>query len=201
METTPYSPVNKTIVDKFILLMNLPEPLKNLQKKYNQFNDSVGINRETVALSITSANIPNVSIKAQAIKYGGGNLYVSTHTKTPYEPMEIKFKIDSGYRNYFTIYQWLNYTYNEEEGHFDSEHLESSDEVGIDSYATNISIVGLDEYDKPVIQWIFTKAFPTMLSKINLDYQKTSEIECTCTFVFSQLYIRNMELEELKTSS
>ena len=54
-----------------------------------------------------------------------------------------------------------------------------------------ISIVGTDEYDKPIIQWSFTHAFPTELPSIKLDYQNTGEIKCSCSFVFSQMYVKN----------
>jgi hypothetical protein len=57
-----------------------------------------------------------------------------------------------------------------------------------------LSVIGTDEYDKPIIQWTFTHAFPTELPSIKLDYQNTEEIKCSCDFVFSQMYVKNFLL-------
>jgi hypothetical protein len=57
-----------------------------------------------------------------------------------------------------------------------------------------MAVVGTDEYDKPVIQWSFTNAFPTEIPSIKLDYQGTGEITCSCEFVFSQMFIKNFHL-------
>lgn len=190
------SPLNKTFADKFLFIMNLPEALKNLGEKYNIENLQAGISKETIKMSLISANIPNILIKADAIQYMGGNVYVSSHTKSEYSPLEIKFKVDNKYANYFTIYEWINLIYNESEGHFDAENLAHGEE-GLGVYSTNVSIVGLDEFNNPIIQWIFTHAFPTQLSSLNLNYQTTNELECTATLVFSQMKIRNIILGNL----
>lgn len=103
------------------------------------------------------------------------------------------------YSNYSTIYEWINFIYGENEGHFDEDDISESN--NFNSYAVPVSIVGLDEYNNPVIQWIFTYAFPTDLSNITLDYTTTNEIEFTATFVFSQMRIRNIALDNLKSKS
>jgi hypothetical protein len=122
--------------------------------------------------------------------YAGGHHYVSSHTKTPYDPLKIEFKIDNKYANYFTIYEWMNLMYHEKEGHFDAENL-ALDKVGSEVYGTQLAVIGTDEYNKPIIQWSFLNAFPTELQSIKLNYQNTGEITCSCSFVFSQMYIKN----------
>ena len=62
---------------------------------------------------------------------------------------------------------------------------------GSQAYATTLAVVGTDEYDKPIIQWTFTHAFPIDMPSIKLDYQNTGEITCSCDFAFSQMYIKN----------
>lgn len=184
------SPLNKTLEDKFLFVMNLPECLKNAQSKYVKELSTAGIGKNAISWSLTNVEIPRNSIKAQSIPYGGGHHYVSSHTKTPYDPLKIEFKIDNKYANYFTIYEWMNLIYHEKEGRFNADNL-AGNKIGSQTYATMISIVGTDEYDKPIIQWSFTHAFPTELPSIKLDYQNTGEIKCSCTFVFSQMYIKN----------
>ena len=186
------SPLNKTISDKFIFIMNLPECLKNAQNKYVQSMSEAGIGRDAITWSLTNVSIPRNSIKAESIPYGGGHYYVSSHTKTPYDALKIDFKIDNKYANYYTIYEWMNLIYHEKHGHYNAEGI--TNKVGTDAYATNIAVVATDEYNEPVIQWTFTKAFPVEVPSLELNYQKTDEINCSCTFYFSQMYVKNFAL-------
>ena len=190
------SPLNKTFQDKFYFIFELPEALKNIQKKSIEGKSQLGISKKAVQWSIIKAEVPNINIKANAINYAGGTLHVSSHTKSPYEPFKLTFRVDSNWLNYYTIYEWINLIYNEKEGHFDAEDLTKS--TNFSSYAIPVSIVGLDEYNNPTIQWIFTYAFPTDLSSLSMDYTSTEEIEFTATFVFSQMQIRNILYENLK---
>lgn len=192
---TSQSPLNKTFVDKFLFIFELPKALQNINTKELKIKDDLGINKKTVQWSLTKVDVPDINIKAQSIPYAGGNLYISSHTKTPYNPLRISFRIDSKYLNYFTIYEWINFIYNESEGHFDAENLTKS--KSFESYAVPVSIVGMDEYNNPIIQWIFTYAFPTELSSISMDYTNSNEIECSATFVFSQMKVRNILFDDL----
>lgn len=193
------SALNKTFADKFYFIFELPEALKNLKTDKSIIKAGLGVNKKALQWSIIKAEVPNINIKANAINYGGGSLHVSSHTKSPYDPFKITFKIDSSWLNYFTVYEWVNFIYGEKEGHFDEENLTKS--KNFDSYAVPVSIVGMDEYNNPKIQWIFTYAFPTDISGISLDYTSTEEIEFTVTFVFSQMYIRNILYDNIKNTS
>lgn len=189
------SPLNKTLEDKFIFVMNLPDCLKNLRSKYIKDISEIGVGRNAISWSLTNVTIPSNNIKAQSMAYAGGHHYVSSHTKTPYEPLKIEFKIDNKYANYFTIYEWMNLIYHEKYGHFNAEKI-AGDQFGSKTYATQLAVIGTDEYNKPIIQWSFTHAFPTELPSIKLDYQNTGEITCSCSFVFSQMYVKNHLLSE-----
>ena len=184
------SPLNKTFADKFLFIFELPEALKKVQ------TTSGSLSKKALQWSIVKAEVPNINIKAGEANYAGGTLHYSTHTKSPYDPFKVTFKVDSNYLNYFTIYEWINFIYGESEGRFDENNLTKSNSFS--SYAVPVSIVGLDEYNEPIIQWIFTYAFPTDLSSISLDYTSTDEIEFSVTFVFSQMRIRNILQENLK---
>lgn len=187
------SPLNKTLEDKFLFVMNVPECLKNLRSKYVKQMQEVGIGKQSIVWSLTNVQIPRNSIKAQSMPYAGGHHYISSHTKTPYDPLKIEFTIDNKYSNYFTLYEWMNLIYHEKEGFFNAQKL-AGDKIGSQTYATTLSVVGTDEYDKPIIQWTFTHAFPTELPSIKLDYQNTGQIKCSCDFVFSQMYVKNFLL-------
>lgn len=187
------SPLNKTLEDKFIFVMNLPDCLKNVQIKHIKELSSVGIGKNAVTWTLTNVTIPRNSIKAESMPYAGGHHYISSHTKTPYDPLKIEFKIDNKYANYFTIYEWMNLIYHEKEGYFDADNI-TNNKIGSQVYATSMAVIGTDEYDKPIIQWSFTNAFPTEIPSINLNYQNTGEITCSCEFVFSQMYVKNFLL-------
>ena len=192
------SPLNKTYRDKFLFTFNLPEALKDLSNEYNMIIDRAGINKSTIDFSLISASIPGHTIKGEDVQYGGGHLYISTHTKDAYEPVSISFKIDSHFANYYVLYSWMNLIWNEQEGHYNADNLAKG--KSINDYQAKMSIVALDEYNKPTIQWLFTRAFPTSLSSVEFNYQQTEEIDCSATFLFSQMITRNLAIEKIKNA-
>lgn len=190
------SPLNKTYLDKFLFTFNLPDALKDLSNDYNQLTSSLGISKDSIDFSLISASIPGHTIKSIDQQYGGGHLYVSTHTKDAYDPVSIKFKIDSSFANYYVLYEWMNFIWHESEGHYNGNNFKTG--KSINDYQTKMSVIALDEYNEPTMQWIFTHAFPTSLSSIDYNYQSTEEIECTATFVFSQMITRNLAIERIR---
>ena len=193
-EVNIQSPLNRAYTDKFYFLMNLPSALKNLREKYVKSLKEEGIKRESIGWSIIKASTPEIVIKAQSIPYAGGNHYISSHVKDPYSPLTIEFKVDNRYANYTTIYEWINYIYDEKEGHFDAHNL--SPISGTDTYAATISLIAMDEYEKDTIMWTFKNAFPVKISSLNLDYTSSEEITCSVDFVFSQMYVKNFNLKD-----
>lgn len=190
------SPLNKTYEDKFYFLFKLPDALRNLKSEYNQRLQGAGITKDSIRFSLIDVEIPQITVKAESIKYGGGGVYRSTHSIDPYDPVTITFKIDDKYNNYFVIYEWLNFIRNENLGYFDAQELaEKPGRIG--TYSTNMSVVTLDPYNNEVSQHIFTHAFPTSLSSIKLNYQNTGEIACTATFVFTQMYVKNYVIDRI----
>lgn len=192
------SPLNKTYQDKFLFTFNLPDALKDLSNEYNQITNSLGIGKSSIDFSLISASIPGHTIKGLDVTYGGGHLGIATHVKEAYEPVSIKFKIDSNFANYYTLYSWMNLIWNEKEGHYNADKLAKG--TSINDYQTKMSIAALDEYDNPVMHWIFTHAFPTSLSSVDWNYQQTEEIECTATFLFSQMITRNLAFERIRNT-
>ena len=61
-------------------------------------------------------------------------------------------------------------------------------ETGIvTEYQTNLSVIGLNEYNQRSIEFIYHNAFITNLGGINYDYNDTELIKSTVEFQFSQL--------------
>lgn len=189
------SPLNRARQDKYMFIMNMPAALKDVSKDWVFDRMKLGIDKKSIAWSLVSTNIPSSSIKTQSIKFGGGNMYVSTHTKDPYDSLKITFKIDNKFLNYSTIHEWIDFIRNERKGHYNAENI--TNKQGIEAYATDISIAMMDEYNKPVMQWLFTHAFPTELAALDLNYQNTDEMTCTATFMFSQMFVENLHINRL----
>lgn len=196
-ELVVQSPLNKTFQDKYYFIFNLPEALKNLNNRYNEINKQAGISKDTIKFSIISADIPDITVKAQDLKYGSHTYPISSHVRDPYSPLSIEFKIDNQYANYSTLYEWLNFILNEKEGYFDAEGLSPNKKYS-KAYNTTISVVSMDEYNEPLIQWIFTNAFISNLSGIQLNYQNNDEMTCKAQFVFSQLHTINKIVDGIK---
>ena len=49
--------------------------------------------------------------------------------------------------------------------------------------------IGVDEFNKNVIKWDYTKAFPVSLGEINYNYRTGDEIESTFEFAFHEVVV------------
>lgn len=197
MDNTHQSNLNRTYKDKFIFTFNLPEALKNVKTNYIRLSQMTGITKDAIDFSLIGVNIPSITTKSENVQYAGASVNVSSHTRSPYDPITIHFKIDNEYANYLTIYEWLNFIYDAKAGYFDPKNLSGKDH-SINAYQANISVTALDNYKNPVIQWIFTHAYPSNLSAIEYNYQTSDELECTATFEFAQMFVRHIALERLQ---
>lgn len=179
------SVLNKSRVDKFRMIFQLPTALKTLNKKLKR--GDFYTNQDSVQLSIYGSIVPKITVPALEIRYSGSTLYTSTHIKRPYPPVTVNFTVDSLYNNYWTIYQWLNLLHDQKTGLFDDKDLVSDDVF--EDYQTDITIFGLNEFNKEVIEFKYVKAFPTDLNEIKYDYRAADQLESGFTFTYSQLHV------------
>jgi hypothetical protein len=178
--------LNKTLVDKFRLVFTLPPALLKINKRLALTNREV--DQDTVQFSIHGTVVPDIIVPATEIRYAGNTLFNSSHSKDSYPPNEVKFAIDNEFKNYWVIWNWINLLHHEREGLFNVRGL--ADDDSYLEYTTDISITGLDEMNNSIITWVYTKAFPTILGKINYSYQEDGQIECSFSFVYSQIHVR-----------
>jgi len=181
--TYKQSILNKSRVDKFKLVFQLPNALKSLNKTTRS---NYSVIQDTMQFSIFGTVVPTITVPALEIRYSGSTLYNSSHNKSPYPPVTINFTIDNQYSNYWVIYKWLDLLHSQREGIFDENNIIQDEDFR--DYQTDLTIYGLDEFDNEKIQFIYTKAFPTDLGGINYNYRESNEIESSFTFVYSQLY-------------
>ena len=186
------SPFNKTRKDKFLLVLNFPDGLKDISKKITRANQS--ILPDTIQFSVYGAIVPDVEVPVVNVRYTGQTLAASSHARPPYPACTVNFTVDNRFNNYWTIYKWLDLLTSSEDGLVDKDNiLVKNNRTDLMKYAANISIFALDEYDKRTVEFVYTNAFPTSLGGINFNNRDASEIETTFTFNYSRLLVSLVE--------
>jgi len=198
------SPFNKTRKDKFLMVMDIPAPLKQLASKFNRSANTVL--PDTLQFSVFGTVIPEISVPAVENRFAGQTQFVSSHSRVPFPPVTVNFTVDNRFNNYWVIYTWLNLLNNDKQGIYDANDLttlttsiENNRVRGTyDQYKTTISVFGLDEYNKRVIEFKYTDAFPTNLGSISYSYRDSTELESSFTINYSQLLVAPIsEIESL----
>jgi len=183
--------LNKSRADKFLLVFDVPPILKQISKKFNQNNTN--IIPDSVQFSVFGAAVPEITVPAVENRYAGSTLYVSSHSKNPYPPVSVNFNIDNEYKNYWTIYQWINLLHDQYEGTYNTRELnDNNPEETFKDYQTDLTIFGKDEFNNNRIKFKYTKAFPTTIEAVTYNYQTPGEITSGFTFVYSQLHTEVM---------
>ena len=59
--------------------------------------------------------------------------------------------------------------------------------IKVEDYTSDMTLYSLDEYDKPTMRWIYSRAFPTNLDSIKFSERQSDGIECAFTFQFSRM--------------
>jgi len=176
--------LNKSRLDKFIMVFQVPQALKKIESKTER--RTYNLNEDAFQFSVFGSVVPEITVPSIQIGYAGSNLYNSAHAKEPYPPVTVNFTVDNEFNNYWTIYKWLDLMHDEKEGLYDVDDLSIDERFA--SYQTDMTLYGLDEYDNKRIEFTYTKAFPIKVGAMNYNYRDSSEIESSMTFVYSQIH-------------
>ena len=176
--------LNKSRLDKFIMVFQVPQALKKIESKTER--RTYNLNEDAFQFSVYGSVVPEITVPSIQIGYAGSNLYNSAHAKEPYPPVTVNFTVDNEFNNYWTIYKWLDLMHDEKEGLYDVDDLSIDERFA--SYQTDMTLYGLDEYDNKRIKFTYTKAFPINVGAMNYNYRDSSEIESSMTFVYSQIH-------------
>jgi hypothetical protein len=188
------SPFNKSKKDKFLMVLSLPQALRDISRKFERTDQT--ILPDTLQFSIFGAIAPAIEIPAVQTGYAGQTLSHSSHARTPYEPNTVNFTVDNRFNNYWTIYTWLNLLNDDSKGIYDLKG-QTVPRPNLD-YRANITVYALDEYNKRVAEFLYTDAFPTALGGISYSYRDATDIESSFTFSYSQLIFKPIfEIESL----
>lgn len=195
------SQFNKSRLDKFLMVINLPDPLKGINTTDLSVHTDNKINENSLQFSVYGAVIPNISVPGITEQYAGQSFKVSSHTRPPYDNVSVNFTVDSRFNNYWVLYKWLDLLNNDKQSVFDSDDLSKTPAIATSSrnkvkssnpttsYQADITLYAKDEYDKNVVKFVYTNAFPVNLGGINFNYRTEGEIETTFEFAFSQLLV------------
>jgi len=197
------SPLNKQRKDKFIAVIPIPKGLKSIQKKFTRNNFT--ILPDSFTMSIIGTVAPAIVVPAINNRYAGQSLNVTSYTREPYSPLTFNFTVDNRYNNYWFIYKWLDILNDDDKSIYDAAEVTgivntgttpngtstSNFDKAIQYYSTDMTIYALDEYEKRVAQFTYTKAFPTRLGNIDFNYRDATELEVSVEFAYSQF---NMDL-------
>lgn len=188
MSVIQQSILNKARQDKFLLVFDLPPIMKQISRKFERKDTTVI--PDSVQFSIFGTMVPEITVKGVETRYAGSTLYVTSHSKDSYPPVNIKFNVDSQYNNYYTMYSWLNLLHDQETGLYNAQGL-SPEDANFNDYQTDLTIYGLDEYGKKIISFTYTKAFPTTVDGIEYDQKGTEGVEIVSgfTFLYSQMHV------------
>jgi len=181
------APLNKNRQDKFILVLNLPEGIKEIVDNITRNTNKIDAN--SLEISIAGAVTPVISVPEKTLPYGAQTIKVSSHARPSYDPLNIDFKVDNEFKNYWAIYKWLDIINDVKTGHFNEDKIikYTKPNQQLPIYASNLTVYGLDEYENRKIQWDYIGAFPTRLAEINWDYTNEAEIVSSATFEFTKI--------------
>lgn len=171
--------------------MELPIALKRSYNQVTQENFKI----DPLQLSIYGSPVPQISIPAIDMPFGGQVYKTSSFSRPAYDPLNVKFVIDNGYKNYWVIWSWLNLL-NDYKKSTAEPHTVPKNQAEIKNpmsdYTSTFTIFGLDEYNNKIISFKYSHVFPTQLMEISYSNQDPSEITSSATFVFNQLEV-NLE--------
>jgi len=186
-QPTQQSVLNRTGKDKFLLVLNLPKVL-NKQSISNNL-----INLTPLQISVHGAIVPPIPVPPTEVRFGGQSYNVSSYTRPNYPPLTVNFIIDNKFRNYWLLWKWLSILNDPKTSYYSGtnpklETWKDRLEDGIlTEYQTNISIIGLNEYNEKAIEFVYYNSFITNLGGINYSYRDNEIIESTAEFQYSQI--------------
>lgn len=177
-------PLNTASNDKFVMVLLLPYILK----QYATEDPLLDI--EYLQIGVFGSVVPTVSIPPVEVRYAGQPANVSSHSRPNYDPLTINFLIDNKFNNYYVLWKWLSVLNDPKLGSYQGSPLSNrlkGNSENIHEYQTTLSIISLDEYNKPAVAFQYSNAFITSLGAINYSYKEGNIIESSAQFSFNQL--------------
>ena len=185
------SQLNKSRSDKFLLVLNLPPKLRNIQSNSVRSNNL--LQQDALQFSVYGSVVPNVSVPEVTAGYGGQSYKLSSNSRAAFDNISVNFTIDNRFNNYWVIFKWLALLNDPKgKGYSPDEQLNTDKKIAPEQYQTDFTLFGKDEFDKNIIKFTYTKAFPVNLGSIDYSYREETELTTTFEFAFSQFFVELM---------
>ena len=190
--------LNKARVDKFLLIITMPEALRNIDERYGNETPSKIIS-EKLQMSVWGNVVPVISVPSVAVPFQGQVPKITSFSRPAYDAVTVNFNVDSEFYNYYVIWKWLALLNDPIKSVFDAANNSGLVDAGtnmlikpnapgyIPKYASQISLQPLNEYNQVLGEFTFSQCFATSLNGITFNYQGSEEISSSFTFEFSQL--------------
>ena len=178
------SVLNKAGTDKFILVLKLPSALQA------ELDVDSKKGRDRLQISVHGSIIPEVQLPTIPITYHGQTYNTTSHTRPNWQPLTVNFLVDNDFFNYWVIWKWISILNTPRTSIYGAEATPYTDENNIVKYQTHVSLYGLNEYNIPVIEFIYYYCFPTNLAAINYSYRDSGIIESSFQLQFSQFDVK-----------
>ena len=98
---TQQSVLNVPSKDKFLLVLNLPSILK----QQAQTNSTISL--EPLEIKVYGSVVPTIQVPSNEVRFGGQSHHVSSYSRPAYDPLNVNFVIDNGFKNYWLLWKWL----------------------------------------------------------------------------------------------
>tara|TARA_R110001599_G_scaffold10207_1_gene50542 strand:+ start:2045 stop:2650 length:606 start_codon:yes stop_codon:yes gene_type:complete len=193
------SQLNKSRLDKFLMVIGLPDSLKNINTTDLGARTDNKVNENSLQFSVYGAVIPSVTVPEITEQYAGQSFKVSSHVRPAYDNITVNFTIDNNFNNYWILYKWLDLLNNDRDSVFDFDNISKTQSPSTrnknksltppDLYMADMTLYAKDEFDKNKVKFTYKNAFPVSLGAINYNYRTEGEVETTFEFAFSQLMV------------
>lgn len=99
--------LNKSRKDKFILVLTLPQILKDNNVKILGPRTEEFVQLDALQYSIYGSPVPEMSIPPQELSVYGQPYKVTSQTRASYTPIAVNFTVDNRFNNYWILWKWL----------------------------------------------------------------------------------------------
>jgi len=96
--------LNKARKDKFLLVLDVPKVLKDINSN-TRSNDLVNLDK--LQFSVFGSVVPTVNVPNQTINTYGQPYNITSMSRPPYEPITVGFNVDNNFDNYWVLWKWL----------------------------------------------------------------------------------------------
>lgn len=179
---TQQSILNQASKDKFLLVLDVPPFLKDMQVG----DERPGV--QPLQLTVYGSVVPSASVPNVANGFSGQIQHVTSMHRPEFSPLTVNFVVDNRYHNYYVLWKWFDGLNSAVSGAY---NIYRDDRVSrkLYDYQANMTIYGMDEYNKKVISFTYLHAFPIGMGGFDYNYQDTGIITSNITFQFDQLLV------------